>query len=113
MGKIYRGESLNMVFRCKRSCGEPMDMAGAEISVLLRDTSGEVVYRFSTRPSGGEKQVSVEGNVVMCRLTKEETAVLSGGYVMEVKVTKGDLTMIDVVKGIKVYDSVIGEEVSV
>ena len=101
-----------MVFRCKHSCGEPIDMEGAEVSVLLKDSFGEVAYRFSTRPAANVKRVEMEGNVVMCRLSREETVPLSGSYALEVKVTKGDLTMIDIVKGIKIYDSVIGEEVS-
>lgn len=111
MGKIYRGETLNMVFRCFRKDGVKMGMEDKDVSVLLRDGFGEVVYRFSTLVFPGVKVVKVKDNYVVCRLTEEDMSVLEGRYTIEVKVTYGDLVMIDMVKGIRVSGSVIGEEV--
>lgn len=113
MGKIYQGESLNLVFRCKHRCGIPVNVEGMNVSVLLKDSFGDTVYKFSTLALADVKPVKVKDNYVVCRLSKEDTAPLSGTYALEVKVTRGngELIMIDIVKGIKVYESVIGKEV--
>lgn len=113
MGKIYQGESLNFVFRCKHRCGIPVNVEGMNVSVLVKDSFGETVYKFSTLALPEVKPVKVKDNCIVCRLSKEDTTVLSGSYALEVKVTRGngELVMIDIVKGIKVYESVIGREV--
>lgn len=115
MAKIYQGESLNMVFRCKSKCGRPVGLSGVAVSVLLRDLNGEVAYRFSNDPGeedGNVKELLVRENCVICSLTNEDTAILSGGYVVEVKMKVKDVVMIAVSGKIKVYPSVIGEEVN-
>lgn len=111
MNKIYQGETLNFVFRCKQKCGIPANMENMDISILLKDSFGSVVYQFSTLAIEGAKKIVVEENYVICRLGKEDMSKLSGSFALEVKVTKGDLTMIDIVKGIKIYGSIIGEDV--
>lgn len=110
MNKIYQGESLCMVFKCHEKDGTPVDMGNAGISVILRDVAGEVAYRFSTRAVENVKPVQVDGSYIICRLSEIETSVLSGAYVVEVKVRKNDLVTIDITKKIKIYNSVIGED---
>ncbi|MCM1031550.1 MAG: hypothetical protein NC410_08960 [Oscillibacter sp.] len=115
MAKIYQGESLNMVFRCKSKCYKPVDLSGVVVSVLLRDSSGDVAYRFSNNigeEDEGIKELLVRENYVICSLTNEDTAKLSGSYVIEVKVKVEEVVMIAVSKKIKVYPSIIGEEVN-
>lgn len=85
-------------------------MAGMDVSVILREVTGEVCYRFSTRTLPGVLPVTLDRNYVVCRLSDRETAELSGVYVIEVKVRKNNLVMIDLVKKVRVYDSVIGED---
>lgn len=111
MERIYQGESLNFVFRCRDKHDDPVSMEGYTVSVLLRDGFGKVVYRFSTLDLPGVKRVNVSGNVVLCHLDEEDTSRLYGVYVLEVKVTQGDLVMIEMLKRLKIYGSVIGEEV--
>lgn len=48
MSKFYQGETMNFLFRCKYTCGTPADMTGMTVSALLRDVSGEVLFRFSS-----------------------------------------------------------------
>lgn len=113
MAKIYQGESLNMVFRCKSKCGKPVDLSGVVVSVLLRDSSGEVIYRFSNNSDEEDvKELLIRENFVICRLTNEDMADLYGSYVIEVKVRVEEVVMVAVSKKIKVYPSVIGEEVN-
>lgn len=111
MEKIYQGESLNLVFRCRNKAGEEVEMETMDVSVLLRDSFGKVVYRFSTLNLPGVKKVEIAGNIVLCRLNEEEMSGLAGIYVIEVKVSKEDLVMIEMVKNVKIYRSVIGKEV--
>lgn len=113
MAKIYQGESLNMVFRCKSKCGKPVDLSGVVVSVLLRDINGDVVYRFSNNSGEEEvKEAIVRENCVVCSLSNEDTAKLSGSYVVEVKVKVEEVVMIAISKKIRVYPSIIGEEVN-
>lgn len=110
MNKIYQGESLCMVFKCHRKDGTPVDMGHAGVSAILRNVAGEVAYRFSTRGGENVKPILVDGSYIICRLSEIETSTLSGAYVVEVKVRKGDLVAIDITKKIKIYNSVIGED---
>ncbi len=111
MNKIYRGESLNFVFKCKNSCGRPFDMTGKQISALLRNCFGEIFFRFSTEEGDGIIPVKIKQDIVLMRLTDEDTTRLEEGkYVLEVKVRDNDLVMIDIERGIKVYDSVISND---
>ena len=82
MSKFYQGETMNFLFRCKYACGTPAD----------------------TGP------VTVKKNYVFFRLMPEDTCTLSGSYVLELKLRKSDLTMIEMTKKIKIYPSAIGED---
>lgn len=110
MSKFYQGETMNFLFRCKYVCGIPADMTEMAVSAVLRDVSGEVLFRFSSTGVAGTKPVTVKKNYVFFRLMPEDTYVMSGSYIVEVKLRKRDLTMIDMTKKIKVYPSVIGED---
>lgn len=110
MNKIYQGESLNLVFKCRDQEGNPVSLDGMTVAVMLRDGMGEVACRFSTDPSDGVMPALVDGQYVVCNLDKFGMSVLSGRYVLEAKVTQGDLVMIDIVKGIKINGSQIGQE---
>lgn len=111
MEKIYQGETLNLVFRCFNKDGSAAFLEGADVSVMLTDGFGDVAYRFSTLDLEGVKPVTVDGHFVICRLSEEDMSRLSGVYTIEVKVTKGGVVMIEKVKGVKIYGSVIGGEV--
>lgn len=111
MNKIYRGESLNFVFKCKNSCGRPFDMTGKQVSALLRDCFGEVFFRFSTEGGDGIIPVKVKQDTLLMRLSDKDTVLLEEGkYILEVKVRDNDLVMIDIERGIKVYDSIISND---
>lgn len=110
MSKFYQGETMNFLFRCKYTCGTPADMTGMTVSALLRDVSGQVLFRFSSIGVADTKPVTVKKNYVFFRLMPEDTCVMSGSYIVELKLRKSDLTMIDMTKKIKVYPSVIGED---
>lgn len=111
MNKIYRGESLNFVFKCKNRCGGAFDMTGKQISALLRDVFGTVFFRFSTGEGNEIIPVKINEDVVLMRLTAEDTARLEEGkYVLEVRVEDKDIVMIDIERGIRVYDSVISND---
>ena len=114
MNKIYQGESLNFVFRCKNKCGKPVNLENTIVSVLLKDNYDNIVYKFSTLPHGNIKKIKVDKNYVICRLDKSDTSLLSGIYSIEVKITKGngELVMIAIHKGIRIYDSEIGKEIN-
>ena len=85
-------------------------MTGMAVSALLRDVSGQVLFRFSSSGVADTKPVTVKKNYVFFRLMPEDTCVMSGSYIVELKLRKSDLTMIDMTKKIKVYPSVIGED---
>lgn len=110
MSKFYQGETMNFLFRCKYVCGTPADMTGMTVSALLRDVSGEVLFRFSSSGVADTKPVTIKNNYVFFRLMPEDTCVLNGSYIIELKLRKRDLTMIEMTKKIKVYPSVIGED---
>lgn len=110
MNKIYQGESLNLVFCCKQPDGTAADLRNTQISVMLNNSFGDTIYRFSTLPLEDAKEITVDTNYIICRLDKQDMSGLSGPHILEVKITKGDLVMIDRVKGIKIYPSVIGED---
>lgn len=110
MSKFYQGETMNFLFRCKYTCGTPADMSETAVSALLRDVSGEVLFRFSSSGVSGTKPVTVKNNYVFFRLLPEDTCTMSGSYIVELKLRKRDLTMIEMTKKLKVYPSVIGED---
>ncbi len=123
MAKIYQGESLTMVFRCRTKCNRPVSLNGVGVSVLFRDVNGDEVFRFSNMESGGTeskdgnesvvvKELLVRENCVICCLSNEDMANICGCYVVEVKVRVKDTVMIAISKKIKVYSSVIGENVN-
>lgn len=110
MSKFYQGETMNFLFRCKYACGTPADMTGMTVSALFRDVSGEVLFRFSNSGVADTGPVTVKKNYVFFRLMPEDTCTLSGSYVVELKLRKSDLTMIEMTKKIKIYPSAIGED---
>lgn len=111
MGKFYQGESASIVMRCLNDDGEtPAEISGKEFSVILRDCFGEVQCRFSTMALENVGDIYVHENVLVCRLSNVDTSRLEGAYIIEVKVTEGEVVMIGVTEKLEVIPSIIGKE---
>lgn len=112
MEKIYQGENLNIVFRCKNRDGSAAGMSGKKVVVVWLDRRDRQMFRFSTEPRGTEKPLRVSGNILMCELLRSDTVLLDGLNSIEVKVSENDGPMIERVDGIRVWRSVLGKEAS-
>lgn len=112
MEKIYQGENLNIVFRCKNRDGSDADMSGRQVTVVWLGRQDRQMFRFSTTPQGSEKLLRVRGNILMCELLKTDTALLSGLNSIEVKVSENGGPVIERVDGIRVWRSVLGKEIT-
>lgn len=112
MEKIYQGEDLSIVFRCKKRDCSDADMSGRSVKVVWLDKERHELYRFSTNPINGEKQLQVNGNILVCTLHKSDTAALKGLYSVEVKITDNGISAIERVDGIRVWGSNLGKEIT-
>lgn len=85
-----------------------MDLSDAKVSALMRSVDGDVVYRFCNLPESGTLLLKVRENCIICDLTSEQMSILSGKYVIEVKVEQSGTAVISISKKFKIYPSVIG-----
>lgn len=108
MEEIFRGESVCIVFRCRNRDGEPEDMTGKEVNVVMSDPDGRIVYFFGTG-DGYARPIRVEGNYLYCPLTYLEMGRFRGVYMVEIRVREGDIVSIAQVPGVRVLDSVMGK----
>lgn len=75
---IYRGETLTVVLRCRDRAGEPVDMAGKAVDVVMTDRRERVLFRYSTHDEES-RPLTVEGHFVLCRLESKDMSRLQGG----------------------------------
>lgn len=104
---IYKGETLSIVLRCLDGAGEPVELAGKEVEVLMSDRRGKTVFWYSTT-SAGTTNVQVEGHYVICGVSQQVMAELRGVYLLEIRVSGGGITQIAQVPGVKILDSILG-----
>lgn len=109
MEDIFRGESVCVVFRCRNRDGEPEDMSGKVVDVVMTDVNGVVVFSFSTRDDDGRRDIRVEGNYLFCPLSYGEMRSIRGVYMVEIRVQEGDVVEIAQVPGVRILDSVTGK----
>ena len=101
-----------MVFRCRSKCNRPVDLSGVGVSVVLRDMNGVIAFQFSNIPDSDARELLVRDNCVICSLSNEDMAEVVGCYVVEVKVRVKNVVMVAVSRKIRVFPSVIGEDLN-
>lgn len=107
-GTIYRGETLTVVLRCRNRVGEPVDMTGKAVDVVMTDRRGKVIFRYSTQDEES-RPLTVEGHFVLCRLESQDMALLQGVYLVEIRVGNDGTVQVAQVPGVRILDSVTGK----
>ena len=107
-GTIYRGETLTVVLRCRDQAGEPVDMTGKRVDVVMTDRRERVIFRFSTQDEES-RALTVEGHFVLCRLASKDMALLQGVYLVEIRVENDGMVQVAQVPGVRILDSVTGK----
>lgn len=111
MAKFYQGESSCIVMRFMEDDGvTPSDLTGKEISVIVRDSFGDIQCSYSTLSLENVGDIYIHENVLLCKLLKTDTYTFEGYYTIEVKITEEDMVSIGICKKIKISPSVIGKE---
>lgn len=108
MDNIFKGESVCIVFRCRNRSGEPEDMTGKGVDVVMTNVNGAVVFSFSTRKDDGRRDIRVDGNYLFCPLSYMEMRNVQGVYMVEIRVQDGDVVEIAQIPGVRVLNSVTG-----
>ncbi|MCM1031548.1 MAG: hypothetical protein NC410_08950 [Oscillibacter sp.] len=108
MEEIFRGESLYIVLRCRDRNGNPEDMSGKKVDVMLFDAEGNMCFGFSNYDENWAK-ITVEGNYLLCPIAYESMRDVRGVYMLEIRVKEGDCVRIAQVPGVRVLDSETGK----